>query len=155
MEIRLMESLHLYSLTGMIPSEVGMLRDLHYLNMCSVKNVLGPLPSELGLCTNLEVLDISFCNGINGKTPDSFGNLSMLREITTGNYVDLTGNLPEGFYSWESIQILDLTSNDLSGTLSPQIANLVNLEVLNCYNEFRCMLFSVQIPRNTCPKACP
>lgn len=122
-------------LLGSIPANLGMIEHLQSLNL-SNNSLNGSLPSSLFNATQLQFLDLSN-NLISGGLPETIGqlqnlqflnlsdnalagnvpnNLTSLTNLTTvslkNNY--FSGVLPNGF---ESVQVLDLSSNLLSGSL--------------------------------------
>ena len=63
-------------LQGTLPTSIGTLAYLHWLNLRS-NSLNGTIPSELGLLRQLELLDLS-SNKFNGTVPTSLANLSLL-----------------------------------------------------------------------------
>jgi len=95
------------SLSGSLPSELGLLTDLQILRLAS--NALsGSLPSELGLLTDLQVLRF--------------------------NHNTLSGNLPSELGLFENLQRLYLDSNSLVGSIPSELELLTSLQVLHFYD---------------------
>ena len=69
--------LHVNSLTGEIPPELGSLSDLENLHLF-LNSLTGEIPPELGNLSNLMRLDL-YSNSLTGEIPPDFLNLSSLR----------------------------------------------------------------------------
>ncbi len=67
-------------LTGPIPSELGGLSKLTFINLYG-NSLSGELPSELGNLSNLEQINIQNSAGLRGEIPASFAKLTMLTWI--------------------------------------------------------------------------
>ena len=65
-----------YQLTGSIPSEIGNLTNLTYLNL-GVNNLTGSIPPEIGNLTNLTDLCLGY-NQLTGEIPESICDLDEL-----------------------------------------------------------------------------
>ncbi|KAM7489860.1 hypothetical protein LguiB_027344 [Lonicera macranthoides] len=80
----------------------------------------GSIPDAFGNMMSLESLRLSSC-AFEGEIPKSFKNLSRIRSLDL-SYNNLTGQLPKLFQtlfaSNNSLEILDLTENKVSGSLS-------------------------------------
>ncbi|XP_009367617.2 probable LRR receptor-like serine/threonine-protein kinase At4g37250 [Pyrus x bretschneideri] len=122
-------------LLGSIPANLGMIEHLQSLDL-SNNSLNGSLPQSLFNATELRVLDLSY-NLISGELPDMVSqltnlqslnlsdnalagklptNLSSLHSLTIISLKDnyFSGGLPSGF---ESVQVLDLSSNLINGSL--------------------------------------
>jgi len=75
----------------------------------------GMLPSELGLLSNLQKLRLQ-SNSLSGTLPSELSSLSNLQDLGLYNN-SLSGTLPSWFVSLSNLQFLGLSKNDLSGTL--------------------------------------
>ncbi|EOA37434.1 hypothetical protein CARUB_v10011409mg, partial [Capsella rubella] len=80
-------------LHGPIPDSIGLLKELHILNMSS-NAFTGHIPSTLTNLTNLESLDLSQ-NKISGEIPPELGTLSSL-EVINVSHNQLVGSIPQG-----------------------------------------------------------
>ena len=94
----------------------------------------GEIPSEIGKLTNLEYIDL-YDNQLTGEIPAELGNLSNLKRLNLGsNY--LTGEIPSEIGNLSNLERLDLSSNHLTGEIPSEIWNLTNLEHLSIgYNQ--------------------
>ena len=94
----------------------------------------GEIPSEIGKLTNLEYIDL-YDNQLTGEIPSELGNLSNLKRLNLGsNY--LTGEIPSELGNLSNLERLNLSSNHLTGEIPTEIWNLTNLEYLSIgYNQ--------------------
>ncbi|CAH9128308.1 unnamed protein product [Cuscuta epithymum] len=99
-------------LSGQLVSQLGLLKNLQYLELYSNK-ITGVIPSDLGNLTNLKSLDL-YLNNFTGPIPDSLGKLSNLRFLRLNNN-SLTGSIPMSLTNISALQVLDLSNNRLSG----------------------------------------
>ncbi|KAL0404952.1 UNVERIFIED_CONTAM: putative inactive leucine-rich repeat receptor-like protein kinase [Sesamum radiatum] len=116
---------------GKIPESIGSLRQLRVLNLGS--NLLsGGVPVVFGNFTELVVLDLSHNPFLVSELPADIGELGKLEQLllqSAGFY----GEIPADFFKGlNSLKILDLSQNNLTGNL-PQIElflpNLVSFDV--------------------------
>jgi hypothetical protein len=73
--------LYLNDLTGTLPTELGLLTGLEYVDL-SFNQFTGTLPTELGNLSNLSELYLEY-NEIRGTIPSSLGNLDLLSKRST------------------------------------------------------------------------
>ncbi|CAH9101573.1 unnamed protein product [Cuscuta europaea] len=99
-------------LSGELVSQLGLLKNLQYLELYSNK-ITGVIPSDLGNLTNLKSLDL-YLNNFTGPIPDSLGKLSNLRFLRLNNN-SLTGSIPMSLTNISALQVVDLSNNRLSG----------------------------------------
>ena len=89
----------------------------------------GEIPSEIGKLTNLEYIDL-YDNQLTGEIPAELGNLSNLKHLNFGsNY--LTGEIPAELGNLSNLERFNLSSNHLTGEIPSEIWNLTNLEYLS------------------------
>ncbi|CAN1137309.1 Probable LRR receptor-like serine/threonine-protein kinase At3g47570 [Linum perenne] len=122
-------------LSGVIPVGILSLTSLSMALDLSYNQFTGVLPVEVGDMKNLEYLDLSY-NMLSGSIPSSLGSCIKLYTLYLDNN-HLQGIIPSSFSSLRGIQELDLSSNNLSGQIpkfleSMDISSLLNLS----YNNF-------------------
>ncbi|KAM5574518.1 hypothetical protein ABKV19_013790 [Rosa sericea] len=114
---------------GLVPSSLGNLRELIYLDI-SANHFGGPVPDSFANLTKLFVFRIS-TSLLTGPIPSWLGNFSELEYLDFG-YNRLSGSIPTSFSNLTNLQILYLQSNNLSGIVEFQtFQNLQNLNQLD------------------------
>ncbi|MBN1997898.1 T9SS type A sorting domain-containing protein [candidate division KSB1 bacterium] len=98
-----MLALYYNRLTGTIPTEIGKLEKLEYLNLHS--------------------------NALEGTIPEKIANLTALTSFSLHRN-QLTGTIPAGIWNLTSLETLRLYENQLSGSIPSQIKNLTLLTEL-------------------------
>ncbi|XP_024377274.1 uncharacterized protein [Physcomitrium patens] len=111
---------------GGIPEWFSNLTSLESLDLseCSLS---GPLPLNFGILVRLGSLTLAQ-NSLSGPLPQSFGNLINL------SFLNLSSNAFSGpipFLSSAYLSTIDLSSNQLTGGISPLLFNLPSLQFLN------------------------
>ena len=122
------------NLRGPIPTEIGKLSRLTYLNL-GYNLLTGQIPPEIGNLANLEYLSLHQ-NNLVGEIPTEIGNLTQLRTLRLGtsNFEatnQLTGSIPKELGNLTNLTSLNLRYNDLTGVIPSEFGQLVNLESLN------------------------
>ncbi|KAL9294187.1 putative LRR receptor-like serine/threonine-protein kinaseRLK-Pelle-LRR-XII-1 family [Arabidopsis thaliana] len=99
------------SLTGSLPQDIGALQNLGTLSLGDNK-LSGKLPQTLGKCLTMESLFLEG-NLFYGDIPDLKG-LVGVKEVDLSNN-DLSGSIPEYFASFSKLEYLNLSFNNLEG----------------------------------------
>ncbi|WP_300570699.1 choice-of-anchor J domain-containing protein [Flavobacterium sp.] len=125
-------NLHSNGLVGALP-DLSALTNLRAIRLSdndfSANNTM---PSWFNNLTHLKVIWLYSC-GFQGTIP-SLSNLANLEELLL-MYNDFTpANIPSWIYSLTNLNSLALTECNLTGSISPSIANLVKLKVLQLGN---------------------
>jgi len=118
-------------LSGAIPPEIGSLTSLQYLILGN-NQLSGAIPPEIGSLTSLQYLWL-WDNQLSGAIPPEIGSLSSLQSLSLGDN-QLSGAIPPEIGSLTSLQSLNLGNNQLSGAIPHEIGNLTNLLELYLYN---------------------
>lgn len=113
--------------TGQIPPELTQLTNLTNLNL-SVNSLTGPIPTELGQLTKLTDLDLEW-NDFTGPIPTELSRLTNLINLNF-RFNNLTGPISLELIQLKKLRSLVLSSNDLTGGIPPELAQLTNLEYL-------------------------
>ncbi|PIA59356.1 hypothetical protein AQUCO_00400326v1 [Aquilegia coerulea] len=102
------------SFTGSLPSEVGQLKSLGYIDV-SGNRLSGEIPSTLANCLGLEVLHME-SNMLEGKIPQSLSSLKNIQYIDLSSN-NLSGPIPKYLENFQSLQRLNLSFNKLEGEI--------------------------------------
>ncbi|XP_078166459.1 uncharacterized protein LOC144561316 [Carex rostrata] len=121
------------NLIGNVPKELGMLSALISLDISS--NNLTSVPEELGNCVNLQLLNLSN-NRLIGKIPSHFGNLVHLLDLLDLSTNFLTGEIPLTLAHLTMLQNLNLSHNNLTGQIPLSLGDLSSLSTIDLsYNQ--------------------
>ncbi|CAK9152716.1 unnamed protein product [Ilex paraguariensis] len=112
------------SINGSIPLSIFNASELRMLDF-SNNLISGELPEIIGGLKNLELLNLSD-NALAGTIPEDLTTLHNLTVLSLRNNY-FFGNLPSGF---DSVEVLDLSSNLINGSLPPNFRGN-NLHYLN------------------------
>lgn len=114
------------ALNGTIPTELCQLTNLQYLSLRG--NLLtGPLPSCMGLWTDLDTLYLEL-NQLDGSFPQGNALCSMTKlETVVVQRNLLTGSIPSCIGQWTRLNVLFASENFLDSEIPPEIRSLHNL----------------------------
>ena len=118
-------------LTGTIPTQLGQLTKLQYLNLNN-NELSGTIPTELRRLTKLTGLDLGN-NRLTGTIPTQLGQLTELRYLNLHDN-QLTGTIPTQLGQLTKLTALYLDSNELSGEIPAELGSLTNLQRLRLQN---------------------
>ncbi|ONI10810.1 hypothetical protein PRUPE_4G069300 [Prunus persica] len=120
-------SVNVNNLSGQIPSFLGNIKTLIYLNL-QTNLFSGTVPHELGNLVNLELFILS-SNYLTGELPVAFTNLTKLREfrISSNNF---TGRIPDYLGNFKQLEKLEIQASGLHGPIPSSISVLSNLKEL-------------------------
>jgi hypothetical protein len=100
------------SLTGMIPSQLGLLTKLTYLNLGD-NSLTGTIPSQVGLLSNLTLLLLSE-NSLKGTIPSQLAMMPNLSSLVL-SINSLTGTIPSQLALMSNLTWLELYGNNFTG----------------------------------------
>ena len=112
---------------GIVPPELGRLRNLRYLALGNA-GLSGSIPPELGDLLSLRNLRLEW-NELTGPIPPELHNLSEIESMGLYNN-RLTGPIPPELGNLTSLRSLDLRLNRLTGPIPPEFGDLTALERL-------------------------
>ncbi|KAJ0763868.1 putative non-specific serine/threonine protein kinase [Helianthus annuus] len=129
--------------SGNIPKWIGKKLPLLRILMLHKNNFTGGIPHSLCKCSYLHILDIAH-NNLTGSIPNCFGQLRGMVEARDGDY----GRSYQSIYGIDVIQVMkgneleytktmglvvnmDLSSNELTGEIPPEVTALAMLIGLN------------------------
>ncbi|ESQ37257.1 hypothetical protein EUTSA_v100023810mg, partial [Eutrema salsugineum] len=113
-------------LHGMVPDEIGSCSELQMIDL-SNNSLEGSLPNPVSSLSGLQVLDVS-SNRFSGKIPASLGRLMSLNKLILSKNL-FSGSIPSSLGMCAGLQLLDLGSNELSGEIPSQLGDIENLEI--------------------------
>ncbi|KAK8991630.1 hypothetical protein V6N11_062634 [Hibiscus sabdariffa] len=108
------------NLIGKIPESFDNLSDLKHLDL-AVNNLEGPIFSRLFSLKNLTIVYL-FHNKLSGEIPKTVDALRLIKVDLSMN--DLTGSIPEDFGKLQNLESLNLAYNQLTGELPTSISQL-------------------------------
>jgi len=111
-------------LTGPLPSELGLLTHLTYLNLYE-NQLNGPIPTEIGKLTELKAMLLAG-NLLTGEIPSQLGRLSSLTRLSLPSN-NFSGPIPTEVGQLTGLVAMFLNDNRLSGTVPKEIGRLTAL----------------------------
>ena len=117
-------------LTGTIPQKISNLYKTLKIFDASVNKLSGELPKELGLCRELHELNLFF-NRITGAIPRSWGLLKKMRFMSLSTN-HLSGRIPEELANMARLEQLDLSYNKFGGTIPNKLGVLTSPRTTEC-----------------------
>ncbi|XP_015571809.1 receptor-like protein kinase HSL1 [Ricinus communis] len=122
--------LNLYgnNFTGNIPVAIGRLKELKSLQL--QQNLFnGTFPVEIGNLTNLEELMLAYNGFLPSRFPSNFTQLKKVKQLWFAES-NLIGEIPEMIGDMAALELLDLSTNTLTGNLPSSLLMLKNLSML-------------------------
>ncbi|GAV84967.1 LOW QUALITY PROTEIN: Pkinase domain-containing protein/LRR_1 domain-containing protein/LRR_6 domain-containing protein/LRR_8 domain-containing protein, partial [Cephalotus follicularis] len=113
---------------------LGSLENLQLLNLAvnplgtGKQNELEFLTS-LTNCSNLQIISLNICN-LRGTLPDSIANLSTSLRVLSQAVNNIYGTIPLGIGNLINLELLELQTNILTGSIPPSIVKLTKLQKL-------------------------
>ncbi|KAJ8564992.1 hypothetical protein K7X08_001452 [Anisodus acutangulus] len=127
--------LELNFLTGIIPTNLGHLRDLEGLFLADNQLINEPSKHELQFfnslvdCRKLHILEVS-SNLLNGVLPNTIGNLSSTIEVFHLGDAHISGLIPTSIGNISGLATLGFEENNLIGTIPSEVGKLEQLQGL-------------------------
>jgi len=135
------------SLIGSIPSGLGLLSSLTYLDF-SANKLNGTIPSAIGLMSQLSSLNLDH-NHFTGAVPTSLSFLSNLTRISL-SYNSINGTLPSILGTIVKLRYLDVAHTRLTGSLPSSLCSdgLTYLAIYNSTLSCYSYCFSTVVSKN-------
>ncbi|PHT39229.1 hypothetical protein CQW23_22802 [Capsicum baccatum] len=123
------------SLEGTLPDSIGDLKMLKYLSLSGNK-LSGNIPKSVMYCTSLSTIRLKD-NALTGSIPEGLFSIGFEEADFSRN--ELTGSIPPGSGKlFESLQVLDLSGNNLTGNIPAEVGLFSKLRYLNLsWNNFQ------------------
>ncbi|XP_027082866.2 uncharacterized protein [Coffea arabica] len=120
-------------LNGLLPASIGNLSASLGILILETSGIKGTIPSQTGNLTNLVLLDLQ-SNHLTGGIPTAFKDLQNLQGLTVGDN-NLNDTLDK-LCSLHSLNSVDLTTNQFSGSIPECFGNMTSLRELELGNNF-------------------
>ncbi|XVF39712.1 hypothetical protein PTKIN_Ptkin01aG0055100 [Pterospermum kingtungense] len=130
------------ALYGRIPASIGNMTSLVDLEL-SGNFLSGQIPKEFGLLKNLRQLELYYNQHLSGTIPEELGNLTELTDMDM-SVNRLSGSIPESICRLPKLQVLQLYNNSLTGEIPGVIEASTTLTTLSLYGNS----LSGQLPQN-------
>ncbi|KAL7212367.1 hypothetical protein ACSBR2_015117 [Camellia fascicularis] len=119
---------HSCGIKGNIPSEIGNISNLAFLNL-QQNGLTGFIPSTIKALEKLQILDLSN-NRLQGSIPDDICQLKNMGDLRL-NQNELFGLIPECLGNITSLRYLYLNSNKLTFVIPTRLGNLKDILEIN------------------------
>ncbi|RVW24102.1 Receptor-like protein 12 [Vitis vinifera] len=116
--------------SGSIPTSIGNLKSLKTLDLSNCE-FSGSIPTSIGNLKSLRFLYL-FSNNFSGQIPPSIGNLTNLQDLRFSDNL-FNRTIPSRLYTLPSL-VIDLSMNELHGSIPSSIFKFANLEFLYLYS---------------------
>jgi Leucine-rich repeat (LRR) protein len=138
-------------LSGNIPPEFGLMKNLQYLDI-SANKLSGSIPRELGTCTKIISLRIND-NNLSGHLPTTIGRLRGIQMLLDVSNNKLMGKLPAELGNLVMLEVLNLSHNQFDGSIPSSIGSMVSLSTLDVsYNDLEGPLSTGRLFQNASVK---
>ncbi|KAJ0742384.1 putative histone deacetylase [Helianthus annuus] len=94
--------------------------------------VSNELSTSLGELSHLRYLDLSGNDFLGSRIPEFIGSLKQLTYLNL-SFANFSGSIPESFESLGALEILDISSNELMGSIPTFSAKLIDLDLSSNY----------------------
>ncbi len=118
-----------------------------------VNRLSGSIPTELGALTSLNYLNLAG-NYLSGQLPVELGRLSGLKQLNISRS-ELVGTIPSELSGLENVVSLELSANYLEGPIPPELGELPKLETLNLSGNDLGLVFNCGNPFGCDPASIP
>ncbi|QSE95889.1 T9SS type A sorting domain-containing protein [Fulvivirga lutea] len=113
-------------LTGAIPAEIGNAISLQEVNLRN-NQLSGNLPDEIWQLPLIRFIQVDYNPELSVTLPTNLSSLTQLQVLGISGTVPIGGPFPTEFYSLTNLLVLDVGGHRFTGTINPEINDLVNL----------------------------
>ncbi|XP_043723503.1 MDIS1-interacting receptor like kinase 2-like [Telopea speciosissima] len=139
-------------ISGYVPAEIGKLINLEQLDLSS-NMLIGSIPPQLGQCSKLLSLNLRW-NSLNGSIPFQIGDLVALQDQLDLSHNSISGLIPPQLGNLIMLEILNLSHNMFTGSIPLALEEMVSLLSLDLsYNELEGTIPNSRVFKNASPQA--
>jgi len=120
-------------LTGTIPTQLGQLTALKRLYFDQASSLTGTIPTQLGRLTALTSLSFIYASSLTSTIPTQLGQLTALTHLSFSRASSLMGTIPTELGQLTALGDLCLGASSLTGSIPTHLGQLTALTYLSFY----------------------
>ena len=129
-------------LSGSVPGALGTMTSLQELHLNN-NGLTGAIPADLNTMSSLQELHLHN-NRLSGAIPDALGSMAALQELRLENNglttfpvfaktTGISGSIPGALCNLTTLRTLDVSNNQVTGSIPGCLGNMPNLEFVAAY----------------------
>jgi len=113
------------NLTGSLPEEIGLLKNIQGLELSFNPRLIGTIPSSLGKLSKLEDLFLHG-NNLESFLPTELGQMTNLRGFDVRDNKNINGRFPKELELWTKIEKLQIQGTSITGEVPYTFCDMID-----------------------------